>query len=146
MRESIVVALLILSACAQQEGVGSAPTRQLPTPSPMDWAEQRVMWSAQSTVSNLLYCRENRARDACAPVMLARDTRRVPTEEQVAVCNAAKKAVLGDGIFDRLKAVRDDRNKQFVIAADALDECQRNSGGVRSGADIAAALDMPLKK
>jgi len=95
-----------------------------PAPPPIKHitADDLAMWDAQSMVSNLLLCREEKVRVACAPVIAASGVQTIDSR----ACREARAAVLGDGIFTKLKDLQSDRPAQRTLAALALNACQSN--------------------
>jgi hypothetical protein len=113
------------------------PASPQPTPPPASRvtdSETLAAWEAQALVSNLLDCRRHRVRMACQ-----RTPGVVRTPEQIGECLSAEQAVLGDGVFEKLKVLRSDRYAQRMLAARALNECQRLGGD-----DMSRMLDQRL--
>jgi hypothetical protein len=126
----------------------SPPPRPSPIASPpgsvgirQTLKDEMTMLEAQSMVSNLLHCREKKVREACAP-------RPGPSGViwvNVEACRQARANVLGDGLFERLKALRGDRDAQRQIAALALNSCELpENDPMQEG--LAALLQAPLKE
>lgn len=103
----------------------------MPTPAARVSVEELQMHTVQSLVSNLLACRQRRARQTCGAVLNARKVGRTPTFEQTEACQIARAGVLGDGIFDRLKELKHDRESQGRLAALALNKCEMDPGDER---------------
>ena len=133
------VGLLVVVGALHVAAVRYVPPNVLPPPPfPRVPASieviSRATAEAQALGSSLLWCRQRRAQEVC----------RKPNVDPMD-CWSARTAILGDGVFDQLKALREDRSEQRRVAAEALNRCLGAGGdpelGRMLGIPLASCLD-----
>lgn len=131
-----VAAVFIVPGGEARQAARPVVVGAAPAPRPVS-ADDLEMFYAASIVSQLLECRAQKAATACQGMRVAADgglvsSSRPVTPVDLKACKDARAAIVGDGIFEKLRDLRGSRAEQRTVAAMALNRCVMPDGDTRA--------------